>query len=260
MDINYITIEQPISYEEERDNKERNYYLDPFVKDKGERKPKGKQEEIEKEKEKVNQEGQIEGKDKEKEKIVKEDILFSLDNIGDSELKNKDKKKKKKKKKKGCVEIDGINTEMFCDQTMCSSDSDSEMEREVEVEGGIEDHDSTKHDVAKSRLSINKLTELLNLKNKEETILIEKKLICILREELKFPIGEKTWIKDTSKEYRTELIHQLYERVTDEYPNLSIELIDTIIRRAGYSMMQTRLRRERRARARAKAQGQLPLD
>lgn len=103
-----------------------------------------------------------------------------------------------------------------------------------------------------SRLSLQKLGELLETSSIEETMKIEKFILDIFQNELGFPLGYKTWIRDTNEEYRKYLIDELFARVSKIYPSLTKNLLETVVKRATYSMMQGRLRKERRAAHKAK--------
>ncbi|SCU93507.1 LAFA_0F16776g1_1 [Lachancea sp. 'fantastica'] len=106
--------------------------------------------------------------------------------------------------------------------------------------------------VSDSRLSAQGLAEVLNLNSAEEALRRERFILNIFERELHYPLGYKTWVRDTSKEYRTQLLDQLHRRVIQTYPEYDKSVLETIIRRATYYMMQSRLRRERRARAKQK--------
>ncbi|SCU94506.1 LANO_0E06986g1_1 [Lachancea nothofagi CBS 11611] len=106
--------------------------------------------------------------------------------------------------------------------------------------------------VSDSRLSAQGLAEVLNLNSAEEALRRERFILDIFERELHYPLGYKTWVRDTSKEYRTQLLDQLYHRVIQTYPEYDKPVLETIIRRATYYMMQSRLRRERRAKAKQK--------
>lgn len=76
---------------------------------------------------------------------------------------------------------------------------------------------------------------------------VEKFVLNIFVKDLGFPLGYKTWIRDTNEKYRTYLLQELYAKVRPTYPELNKNLLETIVKRATYSMMQGRLRKERRA-------------
>lgn len=103
--------------------------------------------------------------------------------------------------------------------------------------------------VSDSRLSAQGLAKVLNLDSPEEALKRERYILDIFENELHYPLGYKTWVRDTFKDYRVKLIDQLHERVKHRYPEYDHSVLETIIRRATYYMMQSRLRRERRARA-----------
>ncbi|EJS44648.1 YBL029W [Saccharomyces arboricola H-6] len=100
--------------------------------------------------------------------------------------------------------------------------------------------------ISDSRLSAEGLAKVLNLESPEEALRRERFILGIFQNELNYPLGYKTWIRDTTKEYRTKLINQLHERVKVKYPEYDQSILETIIRRGTYYMMQSRLRRERR--------------
>ena len=102
--------------------------------------------------------------------------------------------------------------------------------------------------ISDSRLSLAQLSIVLHLEgNEEETAKREKNILQILRKELDFPIGEKTWIRDTPSHERERIIKQLTSMVEDTYHyGYSKRTLSIIVRRASYYMMQGRLRRERR--------------
>jgi hypothetical protein len=113
-----------------------------------------------------------------------------------------------------------------------------------------------------SRLSLQKLGEVLKTSSHEETVKIEKFILNIFGKDLGFPLGYKTWIRDTSESYRRYLLNELFRRVVPTYPALTKSLLETVIKRATYSMMQGRLRKERRARSktsRKKSLGKLSV-
>lgn len=103
--------------------------------------------------------------------------------------------------------------------------------------------------VSDSRLSAQGLAQVLQLDSPEEALKRERYILDIFENELHYPLGYKTWVRDTSKEYRIKLIDELYDRVKGKYPEYDRSVLETIIRRATYYMMQSRLRRERRAKA-----------
>lgn len=103
--------------------------------------------------------------------------------------------------------------------------------------------------VSDSRLSAQGLAQVLNLNSPEEALKRERYILDIFENDLHYPLGYKTWVRDTSKEYRVKLIQELHDRVKERYPEYDHSVLETIIRRATYYMMQSRLRRERRAKA-----------
>jgi len=110
--------------------------------------------------------------------------------------------------------------------------------------------------VSDSRLSAQGLAQVLHLDSSEEALQREKYILHIFEHELHYPLGYKTWIRDTDKAERIDLINDLYDRVKFRYPDYNPEILETIIRRATYYMMQSRLRRERRAKCKNKDQNE----
>lgn len=82
---------------------------------------------------------------------------------------------------------------------------------------------------------------------------IEKFILEIFQKDLKFPLGYKTWIRDTPEEQREQILEELHNRVAPTHPRMTKQLLETVIRRATYSMMQGRLRNERRAASKGRA-------
>ncbi|ODV88221.1 hypothetical protein CANARDRAFT_26373 [[Candida] arabinofermentans NRRL YB-2248] len=102
--------------------------------------------------------------------------------------------------------------------------------------------------ISDSRLSLAQLSHVLHLSTDlQETAKREKQILSILRNDLGFPLGEKTWIRDTPSKERELLVERLWRRVEEVHQyGYSRETLSIIIRRASYYLMQGRLRRERR--------------
>lgn len=62
-----------------------------------------------------------------------------------------------------------------------------------------------------------------------------------------FKLGEQTWIRDTTPAVRQEIVDFIHASTVQEY-GYSKYMIEVVIRRACYHLMQGRLRRIRRAR------------
>ncbi|KAG7882680.1 hypothetical protein KL938_003103 [Ogataea parapolymorpha] len=125
------------------------------------------------------------------------------------------------------------------------------------------DYDDRKKDnkykkISDSRLSLSQLSHVLQLPNDiQETAKREKQILNIFKKDLNFPLGEKTWIRDTPAEERQALIERLWKLVEMKYQyGYSKETLAIVIRRASYYLMQGRLRRERRLEK--KKHGELP--
>ena len=107
-------------------------------------------------------------------------------------------------------------------------------------------HPKTGKKIADSRLSVAALAEVLKVDSLDEALATERYILDIFENELHYPLGYKTWIRDTPKCERERLINQLYERTKHKYPYYDKSILETIIRRSTYSMMQSRLRKERK--------------
>ncbi|KAG0676459.1 hypothetical protein C6P40_000221 [Pichia californica] len=146
-----------------------------------------------------------------------------------------------------------------------SPESDGEVEDEVveeeeeeEGEEGEEEEDSNNlksKKISDSRLSLAQLSIVLNLEGNDiETAKREKNILKILKDELNFPIGEKTWIRDTPAIERERIMSDLTLKVEKSFGyGYSKKTLSIIVRRASYYMMQGRLRRERRLQRRKKS-------
>lgn len=102
--------------------------------------------------------------------------------------------------------------------------------------------------VSDSRMSLVQLAVVLGLgENTVEASKREKQILSILKEELGFPLGQKTWIRDTPAEERDQLMDALLVRVEQKYHyGYDKDALSVVVRRASYYLMQGRLRRERR--------------
>ena len=104
-----------------------------------------------------------------------------------------------------------------------------------------------------SRINIHELSHILELDhyNISLTREIELKVLKVFQLYCKFELGRKTWIRDTNKPQRKDLIAKLRNYISTWYPELNKFKLEVIIRRGSYSIMQRRLRRERRKRCSA---------
>ncbi|KAF6011412.1 hypothetical protein HII13_002506 [Brettanomyces bruxellensis] len=102
--------------------------------------------------------------------------------------------------------------------------------------------------VSDSRMSLVQLAIVLGLgENTAEASMREKQILSILKDELGFPLGRKTWIRDTPAEERDQLMDALLVRVEQKYHyGYDRDSLGVVVRRASYYLMQGRLRRERR--------------
>ncbi|CAI5757170.1 unnamed protein product [Candida verbasci] len=106
----------------------------------------------------------------------------------------------------------------------------------------------SKKDRYYSRLNIYELSEILelNMYDISLTKFIESNILEIFGNYCNFNLGYQTWIRDTDKGQRRDLINKLFTYSEYFYPELDKFKLEVIIRRGSYSIMQTRLRRERR--------------
>ncbi|KAK9453957.1 hypothetical protein V1511DRAFT_451820, partial [Dipodascopsis uninucleata] len=79
----------------------------------------------------------------------------------------------------------------------------------------------------------------------EEARSREQHILGILQEQ-GFPLGERTWIRDTEEKERLRIIEEIYKRTYDLY-GYERSLLEVIVRRGAYYLMQGRLRRLRRS-------------
>lgn len=99
---------------------------------------------------------------------------------------------------------------------------------------------------SESRISLPELYIRMGLgHDHEEARTREQRILNILRSE-GFKLGEQTWIRDTTENDRRRIIGEIYEQTYAEY-RYSRELIEVIVRRGSYYLMQGRLRRIRRS-------------
>ncbi|GME79604.1 unnamed protein product [[Candida] boidinii] len=103
--------------------------------------------------------------------------------------------------------------------------------------------------ISDARLSLVELAKVLKLEHDvKETALRERNILAVLKEDLGFELGLRTWIRDTPSAERLKLMGELCKLVEDKYHyGYGKSTLETIVRRASYYLMQGRLRRERRA-------------
>ncbi|RLV94805.1 Uncharacterized protein JA1_001581 [Spathaspora sp. JA1] len=99
-----------------------------------------------------------------------------------------------------------------------------------------------------SRLNIYELSKILELDGFHISLTkeIEVKILELFGNYCDFKLGYQTWIRDTNRDKRYQLLDQLYSYSSVFYPEIDRFKLEVIIRRGSYSLMQTRLRRERR--------------
>ncbi|ODV78282.1 uncharacterized protein CANTADRAFT_53093, partial [Suhomyces tanzawaensis NRRL Y-17324] len=100
-----------------------------------------------------------------------------------------------------------------------------------------------------SRLNIYELSKILGLNHYhiQLTKVVEVNILEIFKNCCNFNLGYQTWIRDTNKQQRVQLVERLYKYTSTIYPEFDKFKLEVIIRRGSYSLMQSRLRRERRS-------------
>lgn len=140
------------------------------------------------------------------------------------------------------------NSDKTSNKNTCSKTNKNKNDKKESVKCSriLKDKDGNDRRVSDSRLSAKGLAQVLNLSSTKEALQIEKNILNIFQNELHYPLGYRTWIRDNTKTERKYLIEELYQRVNKIYPAYDIKILETVIRRATYSMMQSRLRKERK--------------
>lgn len=100
-----------------------------------------------------------------------------------------------------------------------------------------------------SRLSLKRLGQVLGSASIEETAEMERNILEVFEHVIGFPLGHRTWIRDTTEQYRNQTLEELLSHIRPLYPRLTRDHLETVVKRATYSVMQGRLRKERRAAA-----------
>ncbi|CUM63302.1 uncharacterized protein PRCAT00000873001 [Priceomyces carsonii] len=108
---------------------------------------------------------------------------------------------------------------------------------------------NSKEDRYYSRLNIFELSKILELDMYDISLTkeIEINILEIFKNYCNFKLGYQTWIRDTTKEQRENLINLLYSYTSHYYPEFNKFKLEVIVRRGSYSLMQSRLRKERRS-------------
>ncbi|KAI5954260.1 hypothetical protein KGF54_002035 [Candida jiufengensis] len=139
------------------------------------------------------------------------------------------------------------STTLTAETTSTESSTTTSKSKSKKSKKDKKDSDS-KTDRYYSRLNIYELSKILNLEKFDISLTrhIELSVLEIFGNYCNFKLGLQTWIRDTTRELRIQLIQELYTYTSVFYPELDLFKLEIIIRRGSYSMMQTRLRRERR--------------
>jgi hypothetical protein len=112
----------------------------------------------------------------------------------------------------------------------------------------ISSNTTKEDDIYLCRLNVYELASILKFDEYDIKLTkeIELNVLEIFHNYCKFNLGYQTWIRDTDKLTRSNLINQLYLLTYYFYPELDKYQLEAIIRKGIYSLMQTRLRKERR--------------
>lgn len=99
-----------------------------------------------------------------------------------------------------------------------------------------------------SRLNIYELSRVLclDMYHVKLTILVEFNVLEMFRYYCNFDLGYQTWRRGTSAKYRAESIKRLLSYTSVFYPELDSKMLETIIKRGSYIILQARLRNEKR--------------
>lgn len=98
---------------------------------------------------------------------------------------------------------------------------------------------------SESRIALPELYKRMGLgDNHDEARVREQRILNILRRE-GFQLGEQTWIRDTTEQERKRIIDTIVNETRPDY-GYPRELIEVVVRRGSYYLMQGRLRRIRR--------------
>lgn len=98
---------------------------------------------------------------------------------------------------------------------------------------------------SESRLSLPLLYNRMGLSNNHELARVREHRVLSLLRSQGFKLGEQTWIRDTKEHERKRIIDYIWNETKEEF-NYDKELIEVIVRRGSYYLMQGRLRRIRR--------------
>ncbi|KAK9476955.1 hypothetical protein V1514DRAFT_145411 [Lipomyces japonicus] len=104
---------------------------------------------------------------------------------------------------------------------------------------------------SESRIPLHELHARMGLTHDpEEARSREQHILCLLQSQ-GFPLGYKTWIRDTDEVSRRKIVNEIFIQTKSSY-NYEPALLEVIIRRGAYYLMQSRLRRIRRLNRRQK--------
>lgn len=118
------------------------------------------------------------------------------------------------------------------------SESAEDMSDEEKRTGG-------KRKQSESRMPLPELYARMGLAhNHEEARKREQRILKVLQDQ-GFELAHKTWVRDTKEHERTKIISEIYNQTYQDY-GYDKELIEIIVRRGSYYLMQGRLRRIRR--------------
>lgn len=99
---------------------------------------------------------------------------------------------------------------------------------------------------SESRISLPELYLRMGLAHDHDEARIREQRILTILKQQGFKLGEKTWIRDTTGQVRKSIIDEIYRQTFADY-GYSKEMLELIVRRGSYYLMQARLRRIRRS-------------
>ncbi|XBW38011.1 hypothetical protein QEN19_003596 [Hanseniaspora menglaensis] len=110
--------------------------------------------------------------------------------------------------------------------------------------------------ISDSRLSTESLRQTFQLPSVKAATRLEAHVEKLLTENCNFQLGYKTWVRDTQKDEREQILDVLEEKLNEDVDflisitgrtrKLEKRSIETIVRKCTYAKQQSRLRKERR--------------
>ncbi|CAK7901599.1 hypothetical protein CAAN1_06S04874 [[Candida] anglica] len=100
-----------------------------------------------------------------------------------------------------------------------------------------------------SRINIKELSRILGLDHFQLSLTakLESIILQMFEQWCGFKLGFETWVRDTTKDQRTQYLDNLHGYTSEWYPEITKDQLEIIIRRGTYCAMQSRLRKFRRS-------------